>query len=292
MPCGRGTRRAAKDILTRLLKADQNNSTYWIWMSAAVDTTKERIYCLETALKLDPANAIAKRGLVLLGGLPPDENVQPFPLNRPRAWEQDLLLAHEKPRETGAASGVGEPRHPPGRRGIGRLAGLWAGGLWFRQSAGQAVLSPGPGGNGGPIADLHSHAHVRECHRRCGCHAAAGRRLWRCCWAFPTRRRRSTSIRRARRFRRTSLSSAKAAYEQGNWDEYIRQMQQIQKVEPQAADVPYYIGEGYRLKGDCRTALISYNDSLQDRYRIRAGLSGPGARPHLHRPGREHHRTL
>src|SRR5512143_890541 len=96
-----GDRAHGKAILTSLLKADQNNANYWIWMSAAVDTPKERIYCLETALKLDPDNTIAKRGLVLLGGLPPDENIQPFPLNHPRAWEDDLLLAHEKPQEKG-----------------------------------------------------------------------------------------------------------------------------------------------------------------------------------------------
>src|SRR5512140_2507454 len=99
-----GERARGKAILTRLLKADQNNPNYWIWMSAAVDTAKERIYCLETALKLDPANAIARRGLVLLGGLPPDENTQPFRINRPRAWENDLLLAHEKPQDKGAAA--------------------------------------------------------------------------------------------------------------------------------------------------------------------------------------------
>src|SRR5512146_3097599 len=104
-----GERARGKEILTRLLKADQNNPTYWIWMSAAVDTAKERVYCLETALKLDPDNAIAKRGLVLLGGLPPDENIQPFPLNRPRAWEEDLLLAHEKPQEKGFMAMAGSP---------------------------------------------------------------------------------------------------------------------------------------------------------------------------------------
>src|SRR5512135_1621501 len=104
-----GDRARGKEILTRLLKTDQNNPNYWIWMSAAVDSAKERIYCLETALKLDPQNGIAKRGLVLLGGLPPDENVQPFPLNRPRAWEQDLLLAHEKPQEKGLSAMVASP---------------------------------------------------------------------------------------------------------------------------------------------------------------------------------------
>src|SRR5512135_1221790 len=102
-----GERARGKEILTRLLKADQGNPNYWIWMSAAVDSAKERIYCLETALKLDPANVTAKRGLVLLGGLAPDENIQPFPLNRPRPWEDDLLLAHEKPQDKG--SGVSSP---------------------------------------------------------------------------------------------------------------------------------------------------------------------------------------
>ena len=66
----------AKDMLTQLLKLDQKNVQYWIWLSAAVETTKERIYCLQTAHQLDPENATAKRGLVLLGALPPDESVQ------------------------------------------------------------------------------------------------------------------------------------------------------------------------------------------------------------------------
>ena len=56
-----GDKPRAKELLTLLLKTDQNNPTYWIWLSAAMDSTKERIYCLQTALKLDPENATAKR---------------------------------------------------------------------------------------------------------------------------------------------------------------------------------------------------------------------------------------
>ena len=81
------------------LKTDQGNVTYWIWLSAAMETTKERIYCLQTAFKLDPENGTAKRGLTLLGAMTPDETVQPFPMNRARAWEDKLLLANEKPKE-------------------------------------------------------------------------------------------------------------------------------------------------------------------------------------------------
>ena len=75
-----GNKTHARELLTGLLKTDQNNATYWVWMSATVDTTKERIYCLQTAFKLDPKNAAAKRGLILHGALPPDETIQPFPV--------------------------------------------------------------------------------------------------------------------------------------------------------------------------------------------------------------------
>src|SRR5258708_7893112 len=98
----RGHDRArAKEILTGLLKTGQNNADYWIGMSAGGDTVKEGIYCLQTAVKLDPENSTAKRGLILLGALPPEEHVQPFPINHPRDWEDMVLLANERPRERG-----------------------------------------------------------------------------------------------------------------------------------------------------------------------------------------------
>src|SRR5512145_1131412 len=99
-----GNKSRARELLTGLLKTDQNKATYWVWMSTTVDSAKERIYCLQTAYKLDPQNAAAQRGLILHGALPPDETVQPFPVNRPRAWEEKLLLAHEKPKLKGWAA--------------------------------------------------------------------------------------------------------------------------------------------------------------------------------------------
>jgi tetratricopeptide (TPR) repeat protein len=109
-----GERARAKDLLTRLLKTDKNNATYWVWMSAAVETNKERVYCLQTALRVDPENAAAKRGMVLLGAAPPDETVQPFSVKRPRTWEEELKLSHEKPKE----------KKPFFSRPLVRLAGL------------------------------------------------------------------------------------------------------------------------------------------------------------------------
>ncbi len=94
-----GDRPRAKEMLTRLLKAEQNNVNYWLWMSAAVETPKERIYCLETVLRVEPANSAARRGLVLLGAMPADDSIKPFQVSRPRAWEEELKLAHEKPKD-------------------------------------------------------------------------------------------------------------------------------------------------------------------------------------------------
>ena len=82
----------ARDLLTRLLKTDQKNVQYWLYLSAVVDTQKERLYCLQTALQIEPDNAAAKRGLILLGARPPDDSVPPFPVNRPRLWAEKLAF--------------------------------------------------------------------------------------------------------------------------------------------------------------------------------------------------------
>ena len=96
---GKGDRARARDLLTRLLKSDQKNPTYWLWLSTAVDTEKERLYCLQTALQADPDNATAKYGLRIFGALPPDDSVKPFPVNRPRLWEEKLVIPKEPKRK-------------------------------------------------------------------------------------------------------------------------------------------------------------------------------------------------
>jgi tetratricopeptide (TPR) repeat protein len=68
-----GDRHRAREILSRLLRSDSSNAEYWIWMSAVVDSPKERVYCLESALKIDPTNRAAMRGLVILGAREPTD---------------------------------------------------------------------------------------------------------------------------------------------------------------------------------------------------------------------------
>lgn len=85
-----GDRSRARDLLTRLLKSEQNNPDYWIWMSAVVDSSKERAFCLQEALRLDPENPTAQRGLSMLGLLPPDAS-RVVPLHdQKRGWQSKL----------------------------------------------------------------------------------------------------------------------------------------------------------------------------------------------------------
>ncbi len=68
-----GNRSEARELLARLLRADSSNVEYWIWMSAVVESPRERKYCLESALRLDPTNRSVLRGLTILGARKPDD---------------------------------------------------------------------------------------------------------------------------------------------------------------------------------------------------------------------------
>jgi hypothetical protein len=58
-----GEKDKARRLLEQVVKADQSKEKAWLWLSAVVDTTEERIRCLETALKLNPANQDTRMAL-------------------------------------------------------------------------------------------------------------------------------------------------------------------------------------------------------------------------------------
>jgi tetratricopeptide (TPR) repeat protein len=85
-----GQRARARDLFTRILKKEPGRVDCWLYMSAVVETHKERAFCLENVLKYDPENATARQGLVMLSKLPPAEDktpVRPLP-TRPREEAQ------------------------------------------------------------------------------------------------------------------------------------------------------------------------------------------------------------
>ncbi len=256
-----GKKTAAREKLTLLLKAEQNNSTYWLWMSAAVDTTKERIYCLETSLKIDPQNDSARRGLILAGALPPDDSVEPFPINRPRPWEQKLLLTFEQPRPSGLKTLTSSP--------VARLAGLSVFGLAVCGLAYLAMSLPRRGVFGplaiipaGPSPTFTTTPTFVNATGQPTPSFVGPTPLWMLLSATYTptplyvntpRRPESADLFRA----------AKAAVAAGDQDAYINYMEDIGRLEPDSADIYYSIGEAYRLQGFHVDALETYNQALK-----------------------------
>ena len=88
-----GDKGRARDLLTRLIKTNRDNIQFWLLMSASVETHKERIFCLNEALRVDPLSQIARRGLGALGGRPLDETLAVPLAFQKRNWEAALFNA-------------------------------------------------------------------------------------------------------------------------------------------------------------------------------------------------------
>ncbi len=254
-----GDRPRAKELLTRLIKAEQNNVNYWVWMSAAVETNKERVYCLQTALRIDPENAAAKRGLILLGALPPDESVQPFPVNRPRVWEENLKLAHERPKEK-------KPflKTPAARlAGLGALAFVICGLVIFGFTlSGNRQFSLGPTHTPGPSPTFTLTPTLIGATAPVTPTFIGPTPLW----AFLPATYTPTP------FYMPAVSdpqlteilrAVRIAYGKGNWEEMIGYLQQGLTIRPDLPDLWYLIGEGYRFQEKYTEALDAYARALE-----------------------------
>jgi tetratricopeptide (TPR) repeat protein len=93
----RGQRIRARDLFTRLLRSDSSRADYWLWMSTLVETQTERIFCLESAIRADPNNEVARRGLILLGARAAGSDVRPVPPII-RRWDKELDKELEPPK--------------------------------------------------------------------------------------------------------------------------------------------------------------------------------------------------
>ncbi len=58
-----GRRAEARELLLRVVDADENNVRAWLWLSSVVTTLEDREVCLQNVLALDPVNEAAQRGL-------------------------------------------------------------------------------------------------------------------------------------------------------------------------------------------------------------------------------------
>gem|GEM_PF-107083 len=259
-----GQTERAKDLLTRLLKTDQKNPDYWLYLSAVVDTPSEKIFCLESVLKIDPANQAARRGMILLGALPPDDTIQPVAPAR-RKWTAELI---DEDLPKGKLARL--MRNPVVRLATILIVGLAVVGLVvlgisirpqlsgmiqlrvtgtarsvseFLPSATATVPSPTP--------------KVRS---PTPTFSGTYPPLWTTLQATytPTPRYVNTPhpIQEA-------YSIAMRRFDQGNYAEMILFMEQAIREDPNSADLHYYLGEAYRQMGEMSKALDAYQKAIQ-----------------------------
>jgi tetratricopeptide (TPR) repeat protein len=238
----KGQRIRARDLLTRLLRADQANPKYWIWLSAVVDTRKEQVYCLRTALKLDPNDLEARKGLILLGAIEPGPDLAPVPpINR--HWEIPL---EQSPRPTGLRAVWANPV----LRGIFlsvlsfAILGLIAAGVFgFRFGklpvAFFPTKTPGPSPTFTTTPTTIPRTRVVVTATPIPPTFAGPTPLWMLLKATytPTPMYVNTPHAISEAYR-----AALRSIDRGNWQDALRYMQQAVQVDPTAPDLAYQIG--------------------------------------------------
>ncbi len=242
----------ARDLLTQLIKQDRENAEYWLWMSAAVDSKKERTYCLKEVLRLDPDSRGAKFGLQLAGEREFDPSLTISIENQTHIWEKRFI----RPAAPRVSSGKLVWQIATFIVVIGVLIG--AGYLLVINTVSQKAANPGgyqsivgatatasltPSlGPGTPQPTLNG-----------------PQPLWMQLKATytPTPLYGSTPHPLLEAY-----SAGIRAYMRNDWQSVVNYFQQVVSADPNALDGYYLIGEANRFMGDDAKALQAYNQSL------------------------------
>jgi tetratricopeptide (TPR) repeat protein len=248
-----GENSRARDLLTRLLKDNPNDAQYWLWMSAVVETRKECIYSLKEALRLDPQNIAAKRGLMMYGEIDPDPSLAlPYKYQK-HDWETELRKA-----QTSATAG-----QSPLTRGLvyGGLillvaafgvAALWYFHIFSRPAASQTIVNINRS-TATPSATPSLNP------RKPTATPPGPTPLWMMLQATYT----PTPLFLNTPHVAEAYTLGMEAFQKQQWDQAIQYLQQALEVEYDSDDIRYYIGEAYRLKGDYPNASDTFNSLIK-----------------------------
>lgn len=250
----------ARDLLTRLLRADQTNPVYWLWMSSVVETSREQVYCLNNVLRLDPHNEAARRGLTLIGAMPADQDMHPTPLVR-RQWH--VAVQDEPPQGIKALWA-----NPVIRISFSGTLALVVIGLIFAgifglgekpiAVAARPTKTPGP-----PPTFTSTPTYIgstRTANKITPTPPVTGPLpLWMLLDATytPTPVYVNTPHPISEDYR-----IGQRAFGRGEWGVALRHFRNASQVQPDAADIQYLIGEAQRMVGDYRAAINSYDVAL------------------------------
>lgn len=225
-----------------------------------METQKERLYCLQTALKIAPENEAAKRGLILMGALAPDEYQQPFPMNHPRPWEEKIILQGDADKPKGFKGFIANPAV----RVIGILiiGALLIGGaiFGFTQSS---KLFPAPTRRIGPTQTFTPTVTLISSRQRTPTATFIG--------PTPLSALLDATFTPTPVYAATPHSGAmsdtyrgaKSSYETNNWTMFRFSMEQIATAESGAPDAAYFIAESYRQERRFEEAEDAFQEAIK-----------------------------
>jgi tetratricopeptide (TPR) repeat protein len=238
----------ARKLLTQLLKQDRENPQYWLWMSMAVETKKERLYCLKELYRLDPQSRAARYGLGLAGEIPPDPNLA-IPLKLQISdWEKRFL------KTTGPKPNIGKL--------VGQLAFIVVAIVVFI-IAGYFLLinTVMPRRNASTLSSILGATATASTTPSPAAGTSVGpvgprEPLWTYLDATytPTALYVSTAHPLLEAY-----SAGLRAYARSDWALVLNYMQQVVTAEGGALDAYYLMGEAYRFTGEYDKAIGMYN---------------------------------
>jgi tetratricopeptide (TPR) repeat protein len=247
----------ARELLTRMLRHEKKNIDYWLWLSSLVESDKERIYCLQTILRIDPGNPVAERGLRILGQLPAGDDIVPQPPTK-RMWEIVLEEQEDAPR------GFRKIWANPVTRlllfvGVGIVAvGVLFGGFFGPRGSifgppltiTPIVWTETPTHTSAPTSDFPTMTPEQQ---------LTALPLWASLEATYTPRPPyvNTPHPRSEAFR-IGLRN----FDNRDYESMLSFMDQAVREEPDAPDIHYFIGEANRFMGEFDTAIQSYEMAL------------------------------
>jgi tetratricopeptide (TPR) repeat protein len=253
----KGQRERARDLLTRLLRANQANPKYWLWMSSVVESSKERVFCLGNVLKLEPHNRAAMLGLILEGKRSPPDGFHPRQVMK-REWSKSFK---DRPQETGPPKYVrrmayiGATVLVLGLISIGFIAprlrtyGYFGGSQLtvtpvFNTQAATATLLP----TNTPRVFTPTPTFIGPTPL----------------WMFLDATYTPTPIYIDTPHPITEAYRAGIrAFNNGNYEEMLMFMQQAAQAEPRSPDIHFYIGEAYLLLKKPKNAMRAYEKAVE-----------------------------
>jgi tetratricopeptide (TPR) repeat protein len=252
-----GDRSHARELLSKLLRADSANPEYWIWMSSVVDSEREKIYCLESALKLDPSNRAA-RGLVIWARIPEPNSASAIKVAAAKRLRPSPGRRHRPAVRTVATHGADGARgspSPPSTRSC----------CWPRRDPGSmlapvttATLTPAPP-TISPTVTLTPIPLETRIQRTPIPQEFAGTPLAFFVESTPTP---TQMLAMTPRPQYEAYAAGIAALQRGDFEQAAEYMQQVIDLEPSAKDAYFFLGEANRSLGFPGQAVRAFDQAV------------------------------